>query len=723
MLLTLAAAVCLALPASQQVEDPARLVPPGTLVFMGTHSVRVSSMAAKNSAMNKILAEPEMKAFLQKPVAAAQEILDAAIKGSEIEGAESGRISLADMLSGAGDGPPIGQMFFALTHIELPPSGAEGAAAMPDVGLVVGVELLEANDLALVKALWAKIPAPEEAGSHEGREYFHKSGEEGWSVSLAFLGNLAVVSTSDTALFDVMARFDGKAGDKGSLAATAEYAKLLSTGGGLVPGASTAFIRVGPLVAIGKAALMQGLKQEASLADKLPKIEAAIDGLGFEALHWLGTLSSRNAEGKVLSTMAVSLDTGRKGLIPQLAGATQPIDTGRLAKVPGNSIGASINTLHGLVEIYDYAMSTFESLDPESHAEVMAMVKQFMGESDLRNDLLANVHGTLLSFSVPGENMAGTPSGVMRVGLRDADAFARALKALVAGANSTFLAGQEIDLTESDHEGRRFFELDISRVGMAAMLMLQPAFAFDGGELVACFDSAKTLKSELNGSAGEGSITENAAFMAFVEQLKKAGAVNSVSFSNNASTFAAVYGQLAGVMPLLGGLGGELPVDLSLMPTESAITKHLKESYAGGYRDPDGKTFVSRSLSQFQVGDFLPLVLTAGALAMGGIQGGGTAQARETSPEERVQEDLAQISAGMTVFKISEGRLPDTIDDLVKPLPNYPEGCLARSEAPVDPWGNPYRFRLNEKKKPVLWSTGPDGIDQQGTGDDILKQK
>jgi hypothetical protein len=259
---------------------------------------------------------------------------------------------------------------------------------------------------------------------------------------------------------------------------------------------------------------------------------------------------------------------------------------------------------------------------------------------------------------------------------------------------------------------------------MAAMMQLQPAFALDGSELVACFDSSKTLKSELNGSAGTGSITENKELMAFVETLKKSGSLLNLSFSDNAATFGAYYGQMAGFVPLLAsGMGDALPLDFALMPTATTITRHLGSSFSGSYADADGSTMVSRSVSQFQAGDFLPLVLTAGALALGASSGAAMAEAREVTPEEQVQEDLGQISAGMTVYKISEGKLPDSIDDLVKPLADYPEGCLGRPDAPVDPWGNSYRFRLNEKKKPVLWSTGPDGVDQQGEGDDILKQK
>jgi hypothetical protein len=174
---------------------------------------------------------------------------------------------------------------------------------------------------------------------------------------------------------------------------------------------------------------------------------------------------------------------------------------------------------------------------------------------------------------------------------------------------------------------------------------------------------------------------------------------------------------------MMAGMFGELPVDFALLPTEQAIGKHLGYSYAGGYRMQDGMA-VNRSVSEFALGDFVPLLLTAGVLGVQAGSGGmgGDEPAAELSAEERVQNDLQQLSAAMTVYKISQGGYPAELADLVKPLPDYEEGCLGKPELPVDPWGNGYHFRLNEKKKPFLWSAGPNGIDEGATGDDIAKK-
>ena len=58
--------------AAPQADDPAKLLPSDTLMYFGTSG---ANSAAKGGAMQAILAEPEVKAFLAKPVAAADKTL------------------------------------------------------------------------------------------------------------------------------------------------------------------------------------------------------------------------------------------------------------------------------------------------------------------------------------------------------------------------------------------------------------------------------------------------------------------------------------------------------------------------------------------------------------------------------------------------------------------------------------------------------------------------
>jgi hypothetical protein len=294
---------------------------------------------------------------------------------------------------------------------------------------------------------------------------------------------------------------------------------------------------------------------------------------------------------------------------------------------------------------------------------------------------------------------------------------------VVTGVANAFPPMKSLKVKESEHEGKKLYEIDVSATP-AAYAMMQPAMAIDGGTLVMSLQSSTALKTALNGLTGP-SLAENKDFMGFVNGLSAKGKINALSYEDNARSFAAVYGSVAPMFSMMGGMLGDIPVDLSLIPTEKAISSHLTTSWSGGY-DAGNGLFVANDVSEFAVGDFMPLFLTAGVIgvdmAHGKHQGTASAAAVELAPSDRVQADLQQLSAAMTIYKITQHDYPNALGELVKPLPDYPEGCLGKPDLPMDPWGSSYLFKLNEKKKPVLWSAGPNKQDEGGTGDDIVKK-
>jgi hypothetical protein len=729
MYLQLVAAFALFAPAAfaaPQVDDPARLLPADTLVYFGTHSFQAGASAANGGAMRLILDEPEVKAFLAKPVTAADKVLKELLTQGGIAAEEGQRFSVDGMMSGREGGVQMGKVFLAMTHFGLPTPGAAGANAppMPDIGLVVGLELLDARDVALLKALWGRIEWPEEQGSYKGQDFVLKTSPEGAAIRLAFVGNLAIATLSEKSLHAVLDRSGAPGAD--SLAKAADYSQLVGTVGGLKPGASTWIIRVAPMAnlvsgVLGMAMLSGG--DDPEQAEHLAMVSAVVQGLGLDGVRWVGGADWREPTGRVKGTAIVSITPGAQGLLPRCMAETGSIDRQIVEGVPGDSLSMSAGSIDWLPAVYDFAMSTFKAIEPTEYEGVQAQIQQFMGESDLREDILVNLHGTMLSYSLPGSGFPEQPSQIMRVGVRDPEAFITALRTLATSVATTFLDSPDaVTLNESDHEGRTLYELDLSKTP-AAMGMMQPAFAVDGDELVMCLQSTKALKTALNGTPVESSLAQNKNLSGFIDSLTGKGKLTSLSFTDNAKSFGALYGGVASAAQMFGGAAGDLPLDLSLMPSEQAITKHLAQSWTGGYVTSDGATFVSHSDGQFQLSDFVPLLMTTGIVgfSLAADMGGGDEEPIDEDPYAVVQRHLGEISAGMTVFKISEGRFPDSINDLVRPLADYPEGCLGKSEAPVDPWGHAYNFRLNERKKPFLWSSGPDGVDQGGEGDDIVK--
>lgn len=68
--------------------------------------------------------------------------------------------------------------------------------------------------------------------------------------------------------------------------------------------------------------------------------------------------------------------------------------------------------------------------------------------------------------------------------------------------------------------------------------------------------------------------------------------------------------------------------------------------------------------------------------------------------------DLAAIALALRRFQFREGRWPRDLRELVPGFLPAP---------PIDPWdGKPLRYRLDPEGRPILYSVGPDGVDQGG---------
>ena len=240
--------------------------------------------------------------------------------------------------------------------------------------------------------------------------------------------------------------------------------------------------------------------------------------------------------------------------------------------------------------------------------------------------------------------------------------------------------------------------------------------------------NARGLKNYLENGIGAGdALSDNERFMKFATGLSSQGAVELIAYNDNAEMFGTQYGMLAGFAQMMP-MGAEIPLDMSKMPPANSISQHLQQTYSGAYAGQGG-LMVSRSVSQFQMTDFIPLFLVSGAI-VAGIQVPGLAPAEvevPIDPSEKARTDLKELKASITVYRISSDGYPENLADLLTPLgTDFPQGAYPHDALPVDPWGNPYRYvmEMHAKKRrlmPKLWSAGINGIDESGEGDDILR--
>lgn len=108
----------------------------------------------------------------------------------------------------------------------------------------------------------------------------------------------------------------------------------------------------------------------------------------------------------------------------------------------------------------------------------------------------------------------------------------------------------------------------------------------------------------------------------------------------------------------------------------------------------------------------LMVVLTIIAL-LAGVVSVKLLRAAEQARRTAALADLKAIGKALHLYQLQTGRLPDSIEALLDPLPGTDEGFL--DSLRPDPWGSPYDYR-REGRRWKLRSFGADGA-PEGTGD------
>jgi general secretion pathway protein G len=92
--------------------------------------------------------------------------------------------------------------------------------------------------------------------------------------------------------------------------------------------------------------------------------------------------------------------------------------------------------------------------------------------------------------------------------------------------------------------------------------------------------------------------------------------------------------------------------------------------------------------------------------------------------EMAARADLGGLLQALEAFKKDHGRYPtpdESLDALIDPSPG--RGYVISRHAITDPWGHVFVYRAPGPKQEgglMVYSRGPNGIDEGGAGDDIV---
>jgi general secretion pathway protein G len=304
------------------------------------------------------------------------------------------------------------------------------------------------------------------------------------------------------------------------------------------------------------------------------------------------------------------------------------------------------------------------------------------------------------------------------------------------------MLGNPITFKEQLYGDTKLQVLDAMSLGKGAMLAssLQITYAITNDRFWFS-TSTKALKKALDARATPPAenITAKADFASRFVEPPKGATLTELSYGDTAANFENGYGQLTQVLSMVlamqSGLMQELPLDISMLPTAEAISKHLFGTVTIGYSTgQNGHVTVTRG----PFGAETVVAVAGGAAAVAalvGVRADQAAAARNAAatahreekkagdPSDRAKADLADLSTAITVFTIENGKPPATLDELVKPTTDYPNGMLnGATKLPTDPWGHAYSYKTQGAEGYVIWSFGPNGVDDGGASDDVVQR-
>lgn len=195
---------------------------------------------------------------------------------------------------------------------------------------------------------------------------------------------------------------------------------------------------------------------------------------------------------------------------------------------------------------------------------------------------------------------------------------------------------------------------------------------------------------------------------------------------------ASIFDGVRGLAPALAQNRAE-PVDFDKLPTGAELFAPLVPTQSWSKR-VDGRI---QAHSESSFGPETPLGLAAMAfLGMNASRQSGTADVPVAQPDDGPTKDavdataesqrtnthgsLREVRTAIAVYRSQLGREPATIADLLQKTDAFPDGFLKSGSVPKDAWGRDLVYSASKGDAAYsLYSIGSNGIDEQGSGDDV----
>ena len=249
---------------------------------------------------------------------------------------------------------------------------------------------------------------------------------------------------------------------------------------------------------------------------------------------------------------------------------------------------------------------------------------------------------------------------------------------------------------------------------------MRPAIGLLDGRLVLT-NSSLNLKREIRRELGEEDPLPEPSYPWTASSASSDALAGEAAFLyvDWGAQVEALFAMLRSFGGVIQSFAGELPFDLTNLPDPAVFTRYMRPTLRTE-RVVDGGT-LTRHEASFAFETWAGLVGLA--VHVSSVLDPDPESAAEPAPSgpdpnEATRDALRAMRSSLAVYHLDRGAYPDRLEALLEPTESYPNGFAAF--LPSDGWGRALRYELQDAGGYRLWSVGPDGIDQNGEGDDVL---
>ncbi len=342
-------------------------------------------------------------------------------------------------------------------------------------------------------------------------------------------------------------------------------------------------------------------------------------------------------------------------------------------------------------------------------------------DSEFSADLMGSLGSTLIASLLAPRSLVTVPPLLLAMPLEDHETFVRAWEGLLG-----------------ELEGRGGVRIDRSKYRKVPLYTLRfsatlPGLPFDIGRFLkptlAVLEDCVLVCVQPNQTKREVSriLTRDPEAHAARERIDLPQEVAEVATADWMRYLGRIYSKARTILPLLATeLTDTLGVDADSLPDVEHFTRHFQPSLRwkrveqGAVRHHLESSFgpevgLALALAALWVSVSAPQLTEESARAPAGTERPANGQSRAAGI---TREELGVLRTALTLYRLDQGHLPADLEQLTLTTSGYPGGFLNGRPLAQDGWQRAFRYTLEDGTY-RLWSTGADGIDQNGGGDDL----